>query len=179
MSRFKEVWEYKSITEVIQKLGRLDEERRYMAIGAGVVLGSKQAYDKQPHYYADQIRDQAEEAGLIAEKIEELSANQAVPKALKEIASLEGKSEKSSWSRPYFILRETQPYDAEKLAALGAYLEKRVLSLGSQERLKKFRTRLKHKNKDLEYQICRSNWLMEEKCQLTGYLIDLFGREHY
>lgn len=183
MSKFREVWEYRTITEVLLSLRKekIDEETRHLAIGAGIVLGSKKAYQKQPHYFANQIRDQAEEAGLIAQEIETLANGKVMKERLEEIAALaETERVKNSWRRPFYIMKENQPYEAESLRRMGEHLEKRFSSPGNRRRFRQFREELRRKQPgNLAYQVLKGNRLLEERFQIVRYLTELFGERLY
>lgn len=182
----RQPWEYDTITEVIYALknGVPEEQTRHLMIGAGIVMGSRRAYEEQnaagkKGYWANQITDQAAEAGLIAEDIMRLSLNGDFPSGhLEEIASLKEGRVKERWSRPYGIIRTEQPYSSESLQRLGEYIEYRFSSQPNQQRLRELRQASAQQDREeIHYQKLKSKTLLEEKKSLTKYLIELCGRK--
>lgn len=188
----KQPWEYDTITEVIHKLKKRvpEEQTRYLMIGAGIVRGSWMAYEEQDAagkkgYWANQITDQAAEAGLIAENIKEFSANGNFPSGyLEEIEDLREVRIRESWSRPYGIIRTEQPYSSENLQKLGEHIERCFSNKSSRQRLQKSRQisalqdkalQDKKENKErIYYQRLKSKLLVEEESILTKHLIELY-----
>lgn len=132
----KRMEEYPTITEIILGLEGLEEEKKYLAIGAGVFLGSKKAYERQNgrqgvSYLENRIVDQAEEAGMMGEEIlclirmGEREWERTVSEIEKEESGRDLKRASERWTRPYFIIG-TRRYDKEKLRELGEYLEGRM-----------------------------------------------------
>lgn len=182
MGTLQQVWEYKTITEVVYSLEKMttDERIRHLIIGAGIVLGSKKAYETQQQrrgYWANAIRDQAEEAGLIAEEIKRLSANGAVPPyTLEQIHSFHtAQREHYSWMRPYGIIKTVQPFGKEALQRIGEHVEHRLH--GSNEYYhREFVAALSSGTLDeISSQRRKGYRLLDEKEYLTKFLIELFG----
>lgn len=204
MTKDKEIWEYPTITEVVYKLVKeeIDEEKRHLAIGVGVVLGAREAHKWQNRegtkgYWANAIRDQSEEAGLIAENISQIVGvdGETLDGLVREVergGEMRGGRINRSWARPYGIVGK-QAYSEEGLEKLGAYLEKRFQVKSNQRDFKEFKNKMRRLSEKVELkkgfekseafmnqrlevgrQIEKGKRLLEEKGLLTRYLIEFY-----
>ena len=147
MAKDKDIWEYPTITEVVYGLVKegVDEEKRHLAIGVGVVLGAREAHKWQNRegnkgYWANAIRDQSEETGVIAESISQIvsvdgKTLDGLVKKVEQGGEDRGGRVNRSWARPYGVVGK-RAYSEEGLEKLGAYLEGRFQVKGNQRDFK-------------------------------------------
>jgi hypothetical protein len=176
MAERRQVWQYPIITEVISELVKSDieDDEKYLIVGAGVILGSRRAYEEQNKegrmgYDANGLVDQAEEAGIIAEEIKKMG-DEMTRGTLEGVLRMRTvRKQRHRWDRPYWIIEEKQPYEEKSIRELGKYI---ALKFCGESRANTFQ-RLDWEDERLFLRRI-SMVQMKENDKLMNYLIEYF-----